>query len=397
MNPAPDPISAVSPRFGYLPTLDGWRAAAIGLVLVSHGASSIRRVLPAGVVGRLGPLEEYGSVGVQLFFALSGFLICARLLDERDRRGRIDLRQFYLRRVFRILPPAFAFLGVAGLLGAAHIIPVFIHSWLVTALCLSNYIRPHAWYLGHFWSLAIEEHFYLLWPGLLVLTVGWRRGLACSVGLALAVAGWRCVSYKFGWYTSYATFEARTDLQADALLWGCAVAFAYVNPGARDRLARLLRPAGWTLALAMLVATAVWTPADWKLRQATLVGFRVLAPLVIVGTVLRPNGPVGRLLEWRPLRVMGWLSYSIYLWQQLFMVLDGARVPGLRLLQAMPWNLLATAGCATASYWVVEQPFIRLGHRLTATRPVVDPVAPAGRPAAANGVAPVVELLPVQP
>jgi peptidoglycan/LPS O-acetylase OafA/YrhL len=373
------PAPATSPRFGYLPTLDGWRAVAIGLVLLAHGSDSIRRFFPPVVVRHLGPMENYGWVGVQLFFALSGFLICSRLLDERSRRGWIDLRQFYLRRVFRILPPALTFLAVAGLLGLVGVIPMSVRNWVVSVLCLSNYIRPDMWYLGHFWSLAVEEHFYLLWPGLLALTGTWRRGLTAAVTLALADAFWRAFSYKFGLYANFPSFQSRTDLQADALLWGCALAFVYVDPWARDRLAALLRPAGWAVALATLVAAATWAPPDWKIRQVTLVVFRLCAPLVIVGTVLHPTGPVGRLLEWRPLRIVGRLSYSTYLWQQLFVVLDNCRVPALGFLQSLPWNLLATAACATASYWLVEQPLIRLGHRLTPSRP---PARPPQSPAA---------------
>ena len=367
--PTANHAPAASPRFGYLPTLDGWRAVAIGLVLLAHGSDSIRRFFPPGVVRHLGPMENCGWVGVQLFFALSGFLICSRLLDERSRRGRIDLRQFYLRRVFRILPPALTFLAIAGLLGLAGVIPIGLRNWALTILCLSNYVRPDTWYLGHFWSLAVEEHFYLLWPGLLALTGTWRRGLSAAVALALIDALWRAFSFKFGLYANFPSFQSRTDLQADALLWGCALAFLYVNPHARDRLAALLRPPGWALALVTLVVAAAWAPPDWKIRQVTLVVFRLCAPLLIVGTVLHPTGPVGRLLESRPLRIVGRLSYSIYLWQQLFVVLDGCRVPALAFLQSLPWNLLATAVCASASYWLVEQPLIRLGHRLTPSRP----------------------------
>ncbi len=362
-------VAAPSPRFGYLPTLDGWRAIAIVLVLLAHAEDSLRRAFPKVVTGRPDFLEPYGWYGVQIFFALSGFLICARLLNERQTRGRINLRQFYGRRVFRILPASTAYLLVIAGLGFAGLVPCGPLDWTVTFACLSNYLRPTSWYLAHFWSLAIEEHFYLLWPSVLVMTGHWRRGLQVAVGLALAVAVWRFLDLKFlpppGLYI---TFEARTDVQADGLLWGCILAFLYVEGSTRDRLSTCLRTPGWLVVLAVVLASTLWVPMDWKLRQVTLLAFRILAPVAIVGTVLHPTALVGRVLESAPLKIVGRYSYSIYLWQQLFLTMDKWRVPFLGPFQSFGWNLLGIAVCAWISHVCVEQPLIKLGHRITSSR-----------------------------
>src|SRR5207248_5891757 len=103
------------------------------------------------------------------FFAISGYLICTRLLVEEETTGSISLRSFYIRRVFRILPPAYVYLAVVAGLSAAGMIAAAWTDIASAALFYSNYIEPRSWFTGHFWSLAMEEHFYLLWPPLLLL------------------------------------------------------------------------------------------------------------------------------------------------------------------------------------------------------------------------------------
>ena len=152
----------------WIPTLDGWRAVAVMMVVVAHELVSKPDINPSidSFALRLGPL------GVQIFFAISGYLICTLLLLESDKRP-ISLRAFYTRRVFRILPPAFTYLTVVGLLSAAGVIAVRGIDIASCILLFANYIT-NGWYVAHFWSLSVEEHFYLLWPAILAFA-GWRR------------------------------------------------------------------------------------------------------------------------------------------------------------------------------------------------------------------------------
>jgi peptidoglycan/LPS O-acetylase OafA/YrhL len=182
----------------YLPTLDGWRAISIGLVLMSH--SPVSCTVP--VLGALlRSLSDFGGVGVELFFGISGVLICSRLLEEESRCGRINVKGFYVRRFFRILPAALLYLLVIAILAAFHIIPLPAMDWFAALLFFRNYLmlfeylhhNPLAmhWYTGHFWSLSMEEHFYLVLPAILV---GFRKKrLRVLGGLALAIALWRSV------------------------------------------------------------------------------------------------------------------------------------------------------------------------------------------------------------
>ena len=170
----------------YLPTLDGWRAIAISSVLVCHSLhfyGSPELVPPQWrLVNDV--LARLGTFGVALFFAISGYLICTLLLVEREKTGQISLRSFYIRRVFRIIPPAFVYLGVLALLAAWGLIQLQRGELTSAALFYSNYWTGKSWFTTHFWSLSLEEHFYMLWPGLLSLLGPIGAG-ACALGVVV--------------------------------------------------------------------------------------------------------------------------------------------------------------------------------------------------------------------
>lgn len=359
---APGPSAAA-----YLPSLDGWRALAIALVLLSHAAESIISALPAGLALDLPALKHLGLSGVQLFFGLSGFLITSKLLEEEQRHGRINLSGFYLRRSFRILPAALVLLAVLGLLSLLGVLDIGLTRWLSTLFFAANYssAAPN-WYVGHFWSLAVEEHFYFLWPAALVLLHRSRRRLALVFALALALAVWRALDFKYQ-ITGAApvAFWGRTDIQADGILCGVAIALLNADPVWRPRLQRFLTtPATWGLLGALLLALQALNGLNWKLDFLLISVKALLLPLLMLGTVLRSSDWPARLLERAPMRFVGRLSYSLYLWQQLFLVGSVDRVPGLGALQVFPLNLIAVFACAMLSLHLIEQPMIALGQRV---------------------------------
>jgi peptidoglycan/LPS O-acetylase OafA/YrhL len=349
----------------YLPTLDGWRALSITLVVLHH--SQIQSSIPI-----LGPLLQFlahvGEVGVELFFAISGLLICSRLLDEESRGSQISVKGFYLRRVFRILPAALFYLLVIAILAVLHVIPVFPMDWFASLFFFRNYIMlfeylnhsplPLHWYTGHFWSLSMEEHFYLVLPAVLVAFKRTRRWVLA--GMAISVALWRMVLTHVI-HRDY-QFNFRTDTHVDALLIPALIALT-LYPLTRNQAARRYIPA-WSFAVFLVTELLLLTtrvPCFFTLQAIVL-------PLLILSTVLHPNTVQGRILETMPLRWIGWISYSLYLWQQLFFGVNFAgSPPGLALLRKPPINLLALLVCATFSHYVIEKPFIRLGHKLAST------------------------------
>jgi peptidoglycan/LPS O-acetylase OafA/YrhL len=355
----------------YLPTLDGWRAVAIVAVLCCHAGWPTPTLAP------------YGAMGVSLFFAISGFLITRRLTDEK----RIDLAAFFRRRAFRILPPIVVYLVVLAVLGLwLRVIPVDSAQLLASLFFFRNYhtaLAGHGWYTGHFWSLAVEEHFYLFWPVLLSIA-GFRRARWLAPLFALAIAGWRALDLHYGWVAHWnpalAGSLGRTDYRLDSLLLGCAMALIWHHARVQALLERI---SGTALAIAAAVAAVccqIWTPPAYLTIVAALM---VVIP---ASTVAQPRCWLGRILEWRPLAWIGRLSYSLYIWQQLFLAPSPAG-----LWQRAPWNLAAAFACAAASYYLIERPAIAFGRSLAQgplgprSSPMTAPRAAVNRELRADG------------
>jgi peptidoglycan/LPS O-acetylase OafA/YrhL len=352
-------------RASYLPTLDGWRAIAILAVLICH-VSDVPLLAREGAGGFWHNLTRYGAEGVALFFGLSGFLITYRLLQERQRTGGISLQHFYGRRVLRILPACLAYLLTVTALAGAGVLAIHREDLRSSFLFYRNYLSPAqvgTWYTGHFWTLAIEEHFYLLWPGLLVLA-GPRRALWLSALLGGGVAFWRWIEIRFHPTASWLTqmdMSVRTDIRIDGLLWGAFAALLLFH-GSRERWLRGVFSSRWTWA-ALVVLAAICLKGSvlpfndmWR---------AVIIPCFIVGTVLHPSGLLGRVLESPVLTWVGRLSYSLYLWQQLFLVGAVMKRPlPFGPFQELPLNLVAAFACAALSYYLLEKPLVGVGKRL---------------------------------
>jgi peptidoglycan/LPS O-acetylase OafA/YrhL len=355
------------PIKNYIPTLDGWRAVAIVIVLLCHGSDSMQRALGHWSAPVADFLKLRGLAGVRIFFGISGFLITSRLLDEMKQSSPGILRRFYIRRAFRILPPAVGFLLILGGLSVAGVVDVSARSWLASMFFLNNYFGANGWYTGHFWSLAVEEHFYMLWPSLLLL-LGMVGGAWLATGLSIAVVMWRAVCYHFQWGMGE-HFYGRTDIQLDGLLWGAVMARYYAEPKVREALRALLGwPVGPLLVVGVMVSFAFQPHHGWKVFHALYAAQAIAIPFMLLSTVLHPKGMISRVLESAALGWLGRMSYSVYLWQQLFCVWDSARDGRLYWVQVWPINFAAPVVCAMLSYHFLEQPFIRMGSRLAKGR-----------------------------
>ncbi len=340
---------------GYLPTLDGWRAIAILSVIFYHD-----RLYSLGPVST-GWIHQYGYYGVDLFFAISGILICWRLVEEEQAFGQIALGKFYIRRAFRILPPSLVFLLTVAVLSLAGVLHISLREWLVTLLFLRNYsslagpLSFDSNFLGHFWSLALEEHFYLILPGLLVLTrKRWRLPVLLSLAFLIELHCFFVLKSRLWTHVGF-----HTDVRLNCLLIPAIFAIIVQSGEAKEQFKRWLRY--WPLLL-ILVAIFI-TYSNGKLWQIT--ALELLMPLMLLGSILNPGGHLARVLEWRLLRYLGRISYSVYLWQQLFFV--GRVYAGtypLGILERTPLRYAAALVLAMSSYYLVERPLIRLGHKL---------------------------------
>jgi peptidoglycan/LPS O-acetylase OafA/YrhL len=336
-----DPLPPAARLTGHLPTLDGWRGVAVLMVIASHafGAGWFR----------------VGELGVSIFFALSGLLICNRLLAEAGHCGQVNLPAFYVRRAFRILPPALFYLFALFLLQ----VPVASGELRSCAFFWRNYFLDGGWYTGHFWSLAVEEHFYLIFPFLLILA-GPRHRLTVVAAVAVTLIAWRLIDEQ--WPCPIQRISAvrqyfRTDCRlADLLLGSLTCLLAARVPG---RMVRAAAMAGGLVVLAVLCQ-----------RRLPWLAVSLPLPWLLLGTVLWPSGLAGRALEWPLLARIGRMSYSLYLWQQLFFDPHGSiRSTGLAWIQDWPWNFVGLAATAVASHYAIERPLIRLGRWLAGHLP----------------------------
>jgi peptidoglycan/LPS O-acetylase OafA/YrhL len=349
---------------GYLPTLDGWRAVAILGVLLNHDKLHS--------IGRFGLnlIHWEGGYGVELFFAISGILICTRLLEEERLEGAIHLKSFYIRRVFRIQPAAFAYLAVISLLMIFQTIDRAPKDVLYAALMLRNYLplhqSPHAWYTEHFWSLAVEEHFYLLLPSFLFLI---RRHRIAILGAILFAQGiWRVAvldhpRLQIGWHQNF-----RTDLAVGGILLGALFALLLRLPQVRAWMHAWVRP--W-VAIPILAAVGVF--GHQQKSELSFFALQGALVLLVVSTLLRPTSITGRILELPPVRFVGRISYSIYLWQMLFFPFWTFVAPPhswwLQQVQNSGLRYVALFAVSLSSYYLIERPMIRIGHRLAKSSP----------------------------
>jgi peptidoglycan/LPS O-acetylase OafA/YrhL len=319
-----------------LPGLDGLRALSILLVLASH----------AGAAG-----SALGWLGVNIFFVISGFLITMLLLREQDRTGRLDLRRFYQRRALRILPVFYLYIGVVALARAAGWLHFGWQELLAPSLFAGNLVSRHGWVLGHFWSLSAEEQFYLLWPAVLLLA-GRRR----SVLTATAV--WLLSPFRFMlfWHAGLPLLGT-WFVDEQFIAAGCLLALLHGRLHQQRWYRLALTPRGAAVALAAVVGlTAV--ARDTGGGHAARLAMMLLALALVVMVDAAMTAPAwGRVLDWPPLAWLGTLSYSLYVWQQLFLQPNGGR------MLPAPWNVLAALAAACLSYYGWERYFLRLKRR----------------------------------
>ncbi len=341
---------------GYIPTLDGWRAIAIIWVLFAHS-----QMWSFGWFS-IGPLKETGDRGVQLFFALSGFLICTRLLKEEVVSKSISLKSFYIRRLFRIQPAALTYLLVIVVLGMIGIIKLYLPGVVGAALMIRNYWPPRPgpgqWYTAHFWSLAVEEHFYLLLPGFLVLCR--KRRLAILSLAVIAIEFWRLVVFEHPSLQKLGMLVyLRTDVVIGQILLGSVFAVALAeNPSFVAWVKRRLHP--W---VALLYTAVVFTRLGLHRSRFDHAILITVFPVLIIATVFHPDTWFSRLLELPAVRFVGRISYSLYLWQMLFLDPFVTPAPGtFKANNTLCWS--AAIACAIASYYLIEKPLISVGHRL---------------------------------
>lgn len=345
-----------------IPYLDGLRAYSILLVLFGHTVESnpwLQREWYLKI------FLANSLLGVRIFFVLSGFLITTLLLNELDTTGGISIRGFYERRIARIFPAFYLYIAVIGVFTAFHVMHVPAASFYAASTYTWNFfsLRPGGTgdatgVLSHFWTLSLEEQFYVVWPSLLFF-LGRRWALRLAL---VCVALFPMV--RFGIFFLLQPGSHRdtllTQTSQDMIMWGCLGAFA-VHRGLLNRLFahrfRFVDP---------LICALIFFSLGGLLFAHLLIGFKyyllptfecIFTLLFVYWLLSGEGGLLRRGLEAWPVVQLGLISYSLYIWQQPFTIW-----PGMSWLR-FPWNLLLPVVVAVGSYRLVEVPMRKLIRR----------------------------------
>ena len=347
---------------GQIPSLDGFRAIAVILVLMCHSCQT------AGFPDwpLLGKVAHRGRFGVDIFFVISGFLITTLLVRELERKGQLNLKRFYVRRSLRIIPAYCAMLAVVAICQFVGKLQLESRDWIGALTYTTNSIDHPSWDLGHTWSLAVEEHFYLLWPFALFvggLVGGWRMAIGCIAScwcmrclIALVLPGFVSAA-DATYYSSMA--ENWTITRLDTISMGCLLALACRSDYWRAFLDRITRP--WLLVLYFVTICASQALGGYSTRFQLCVSYTLDAVCIalLIWGMIRSEGLARRVLANPVLTTIGVGSYSIYLWQQLFI-----HPYQVGWMHRFPQNIFLAFGAASLSYWIIERPFNRLKDRL---------------------------------
>lgn len=383
----PTPLETSAAR---LPALDGLRGVAILGVLFSK--TQLTPGFPSEFHLRWGHIV--GSASVDLFFVVSGYLITTLLLAEKDRNRQISLGAFYWRRALRIVPAFLALLTALWLLDGHSDVEMRHIDWLSAATYTVNFIPESSWDAGHLWSLSIEEHFYLLWPLMVVLLseAQLRQLLVALIAGTLLLRGVVLATQP----QEASILEVWTIFRWDTIAAGCWLALGLRHEATRARLVNFAE-SPWALP-ATITILIVSLGLNLSNKLGLTVGYSLTAmawaALILLalqrslslsrGHLIDQSQEIPslwiRVLHSRLLVTIGILSYSLYLWHRLFL-----RAETNESWLHFPVNLACLALAAVTCHWLIERPFLLLKNSWK-PQPTAEQTLPWGSTAPVDGL-----------
>jgi peptidoglycan/LPS O-acetylase OafA/YrhL len=369
--------SSSEPRkaaYQYLPFLDGMRALAILWVMGFHTRGPI-----AGFLAQNG-----GWSGVDIFFVISGFLITGILLREQNKTGSISLKNFYIRRMLRLLPVYYLLLSVILIFNPTQCKDI-VAAVAIAFVYMSNFDLALGW--GHIigsglevtWSLAVEEQFYSVWPSVIKFC---RKHLwHAAAGLIVLCEVWK--AYLILHQANCVRMTGGFDTRIDMLMFGVLAALAINDEPTKQRLTKLLSKS-WLAPVLLLTiffyvhgighpSTLATIPERLICWDARVPALSILTALLILALVIKPKSIAGKFLSHPVMTYLGRISYSLYLWHSIsFFIVNKWLAPFTNWYGELAGYGMAIA-IASGSYHLVESPFLRLKERFTESRSAVLP------------------------
>lgn len=347
----------------WYPSLNGLRAISIFLVIIHHIGKKTNTFHDITQHRWIMPLIRFiqdGHLGVNIFFVISGFLITSLLLKEEEKTGTISVKKFFIRRVLRTFPAYYFLLSVYLVLTAIGLLHVSKASF-ITAFSYTKYVNWHLdWFTAHAWSLSIEEQFYLCWPLIFIGGNRCRKTIAWILVLIVPVIRVYTHYSPLNWMGPMTIFW-----RIDAIATGCL--FAMYRNSILALLSRHWNSAFWISVIMLFGLRYFQTLAGYihagfifiplGLTNGTVAN--LLIAIILMYSVFGPRKRWFRFLNLKPMHYIGILSYSLYLWQQLF-------ISGLDWWVAQyPQNILIILAAALFSYYMIEKPFLRLKKKFS--------------------------------
>ncbi len=343
-------------------SFDGLRGIAILLVVIYHSQNTIK--FDSDIWNILSIFIANSSLGVRIFFVLSGYLITRILLKEINETGVINLKRFHVRRAIRLFPNLYCFVGVVFLINVIANLNITPQDFISASTFTWNYFGVFAaianeklggtWFFGHLWTLALEEQFYLLWPlFLLFLNKKYLRKFSLCLVLSMPIV--RVASYfLFPVTRGYLNMMLHTSI--DSIMAGCFMAILTQSPIYSNRISKIKAS-----SIAMLVTWLVFiSPILDYLIGGYLISIGITLNVICLGILIvwihnNPNSYLSKLLSNPILVYIGQISYSIYIWQQLFLTDQNTTITGI-----FPYNIGFSILAGMVAYYLIEKPTFNL-------------------------------------
>lgn len=360
--------SYVTPEFldkNHFPSLDGWRAVAIILVVVGHSAFTVPKT---SIYNQFVSTFIYASCGVRIFFVLSGFLITSLLIKEYIKHKKINIKHFFIKRTLRIFPVLYLYLLTLFIINYIYDLDLKLDYFLGPLLYVNNFnIFKETWLTGHTWSLAVEEQFYLIWPFIFfyLSSKAWKFCLAMILSIPFLNIWWH-------YNPTFQQIALRPFIaNADAIFTGSLFAIlsfkGFFNKNQKiwsNKLSISVTPF-IVLTIYYFMSRGIFGKVLLPFGSITL---NVFIVFLLLQSMLNSNTFIYRFLNRNFMVKIGLISYSLYIWQQLF-IIPFNFYPNLKSWFIFPLNILFSFLMAYISYHFFEKYFLQMKSKFI-TNPI---------------------------